>query len=137
MARIEFMASLYMGPDGPVIPQANLEAALIAAAKKFKEGNQAKAGLYVRENPAILYKGPKDPAKMFADENFRDTRAVAVQRNRVMRTRVIFREWAADVTVVFEDTVTNGSRIDGWMRTAGNIIGLCEMRPRYGRFEVV
>lgn len=137
MARIEFLASLYMGEDGPVIPNFVWEAALIGAAKKFKEGNQAKAGMYVKDNSALIYVGSKDPDKMFLDENLRDTRPVAIQRNKVMRTRVIFREWEADVMITYEDTVTNESRVDEWIKTAGNIIGLCEMRPRMGRFEVV
>lgn len=137
MAHIEFMASLYMGKDGPVIPQSNMEGALIAGAKKFKEGNQAKAGMYVANNVKLQYDGPKDPEEMFKDERFRDTRAVAIQRNRVMRTRCRFDEWEADVEVVYEDTVINESRVDEWVRAAGNLVGLCEMRPRLGRFEVV
>lgn len=136
MAKIELLASLYMGQDGPVLPASNIEAMLIAAAKKFKEGNQAKAGMYVKDNPVLIYDGPKDPEALFKDEEFRDTRAVAIQRNRVMRTRAIFHEWEADVTVVYEDTVINESRVSEWVKTAGNIIGLCEMRPRYGRYEV-
>jgi len=137
MARIEFMSSLYMGPDGPVIPQANMEATLISAAKKFKEGNQAKSGMYVKGNATLTYDGSKNPEEMFLDDNIRDTRAVAIQRAKIMRTRPIFHEWEADVTVVYEDGVINGSRIDEWMRTAGTVIGLCEMRPRMGRFEII
>lgn len=136
MAHIEFLASLYMGDDGPVLPASNFEAMLIAAAKKFKEGNQAKAGMYVKDNAALIYEGSKDPEKMFKDESMRDTRAVAIQRNRVMRTRAIFHEWEADVTVVYEDTVINENRVDEWVKTSGNIIGMCEMRPRYGRFSI-
>jgi hypothetical protein len=137
LAHIEFLASLYMGETGPILPATNIEAMLIAAAKKFKEGNQAKAGMYVKDNAPLVYDGPTNPEEMFLDDRFRDTRAVVIQRNRVMRTRAIFKRWEADVTVVYEDTVINESRVDEWMKTAGNIIGLLEMRPRLGRFEVV
>lgn len=137
MALIEFQSSLYMGKDGVVIPQSNIEAMLIAAAKKFKEGMQAKSGMFVKGDSALIYEGSKDPKKMFLDDNLRDTRAVAIQRAKIMRTRPIFHEWEAEVTVCFEDGVVNGGRIDEWMHTAGTVIGLCEMRPRMGRFEVI
>lgn len=137
MSHIEFMASLYMGEKGPVIPAANLEATIINAAKKFKEGVQAKAGMYVKSNAYLKYDGPKDPEKMFKDDRFRDVRAVVIQRSKVMRTRAIFPEWEADVEVCFESSVTNESRVDEWMVCAGNLVGLCEMRPRFGRFDVV
>jgi hypothetical protein len=137
MAKIEFMSALYMGPDGPVIPQSNLEAMIIAAAKKTKDGKSAAAGMSVQGNATMIYEGPKDPEKMYLDDNFRDSRAVRVMSARIMRTRPLFKEWEADVTVMFEDTVTNKTTVDQWMTTAGNLIGLCEMRPRMGRFEVI
>lgn len=137
MARIEYKSALYMGVNGPVIPQSNIEAMLIAAAKKFKEGIQAKSGMYVKGNADLIYDGPKDPEAMFANSNFRDVRAVTVGRAKVMRSRPIFHEWEANVTVVYEDEVVNVGRVDEWVKTAGTSIGLCEMRPRFGRFEVI
>ena len=38
MARIEFMAGLYMSADGPIIPAQNIDAMLVNAAKKLKDG---------------------------------------------------------------------------------------------------
>ncbi len=137
MAHIEFIASLYVDEDGPVLPASNIEAMLIMAAKKYKEGLLAKAGMYVKDNPSLHYKGSRDPEEMFKDEKLRDTRAVAVQRSRVMRTRAIFQEWEADVVVAYEDGVINETRVAEWMRIGGTAVGLCEMRPRYGRFEVI
>jgi hypothetical protein len=142
LAKIAFMSSLYMGQDKngntvPVLPGANFEAMLIAASKKSKEGNLAKAGMFVDGNPVLIYEGSKDPEEMYKDERFVDTRAVAIQRARIMRTRALFSEWEADVTINYDDGVINESRIDLWLRTAGNAIGLCEMRPRFGRFDVV
>ena len=137
MAHIEFLGGLYVGEKGPVLPTSMIEAALIGAAKKFKEGNQAKAGMYVADNAYLEYDGPKDPEELYKLDKFRDMRGVVISRSRIMRTRPIFSEWEATVTVSFEDTVINGGRIDEWVKTAGNIIGLGEMRPRYGRFEVV
>jgi hypothetical protein len=137
MSRIEFLMGLYMGPSGPIMPQANLEAALIKAAMKFKEGNLAKSGMYVKSDAILIYDGSKVPDEMFLDDRFRDKRNVRVGMASIMRTRPIFHEWEADVTIVYEDGVVNGSRIDEWIATAGILIGLCELRPRLGRFEIV
>ena len=38
LARIEYLAGLYMGPNGPVIPSVMLEAAITEGAKKAKNG---------------------------------------------------------------------------------------------------
>jgi hypothetical protein len=138
IARIEFLSGLYMGENGPILPAENVESMLTAAAKKFKEGNLAKSGMYVKSDADLIYEGSKNPEEMFLDDSFRDTRGVAIKgRNRIMRTRPIYPKWEAIVTIVYEDTVVNGSRIDEWMHTAGTFIGLCEMRPRLGRFEII
>ena len=137
IARIEFLSGLYMGPDGPILPAQNLESMLTVAAKKFKEGNLAKSGMFVKSDAVLIYEGSRNPEEMFLDDNLRDTRSVALNgRSRIMRTRPIFPKWEADVMIAYEDSVVNGSRIDEWMKTAGAVIGLCELRPRLGRFEV-
>jgi len=138
MAWIEFQSALYMGPDGPIIPADVLVAMLIAAAKKFKEGQLARAGMFVKGDALLVYSGSKNVREMFEDDNIRDTRPVALSGKRIMRTRPRFNSWELTFTVCFEDTViANGSRIDEWVRTGGTIIGLCEMRPRLGRFEII
>jgi len=125
-----------MGENGPIIPSFMIEACLIGGAKKFKEGNVAKAGMYIGEHSRLIYDGPKAPEELYLDEQYRDKRAVVVQNSRIIRTRPIFPIWEADTEVFYEDTVVNGSRIDEWIITSGNIVGFGDMRPRYGRFEV-
>lgn len=137
MAHIEFLGGLYMGEKGPVIPVSVIEAALIGAAKKYKEGMLAKAGMYVADNAYLEYDGPKDPEELYKLDAFRDKRGVVIHPNRVMRTRPMFSKWEATIEVSYEDTVINEIRVDEWVRTAGNIVGFGEMRPRFGRFEVV
>ncbi|MFH1118613.1 MAG: hypothetical protein V1775_02235 [Bacteroidota bacterium] len=139
MAHIEFLGSLYIGADGePIVPQHMLSAMLVVAAKKFKEGNQAKSGMYVKDHAKLIYDGPKVPEEMYQEKSkrFVDRRNVRVGQASIMRTRAIFAEWEIDVTVVYEDTIVDVSRIDEWFITAGHIVGLAEIRPQYGRFEV-
>jgi len=64
------------------------------------------------------------------------TCGVRVQRNRVMRTRPIFRDWAVSFTVTFNDSLLNPADITNLLSYAGENVGLCEWRPNFGRFIV-
>jgi len=51
MAKIEFLGSLYVDEDGHIIwPGENIEAMLVSAAKKQKEGQIAKVAAHVFDN---------------------------------------------------------------------------------------
>ena len=54
--------------------------------------------------------------------------------SRVMRTRPIFNNWAAVVEVEFEDSILNEEQVERWVHAAGTQVGLCDWRPRCGRF---
>lgn len=134
MAKIEFMAGLYMGSDGPVIPTDVIEAMLIAAAKKSREGPSAKSGCYCPEPARLEYEGPRDPNEMWEAEIFRFSKLVRVGMARVVRMRPIFSEWSAVVALSIEDSIVDITRLDDWMHAAGTQIGLGDWRPQYGRF---
>lgn len=137
MAKIEFFGSLYMGADGPVIPAENIEAVLIEGAKKVRRGVDAKAGLYVLEHAKLEYDGPRDPEQIWSDEQFRSRVPVRIQKNRIMRTRPIFKSWSLLVRVEFEDSLLNQADVLEFSKKAGAIVGLCDWRPKYGRFAVL
>lgn len=135
MAEIEFKAGLYMDEElGPVIPGENIEATIYNAAKITKEGKIAKSACFVPNAATLLYDGPRDADGLWADERFRNCVGVKVGMSRVMRTRPIFKEWSAIVDVEFEDSVVNEEQVDRWMQAAGTQVGLCDWRPRCGRF---
>jgi len=138
MARLEFLYSLYLQDGKPCIPGVVLEAALIGkggAARKMKKGKQAAAGLFVFENFLLEYEGPTDPNELWEDESFRLRVACKVQQNKVMRTRPIFEQWAANVEVNFNPDLVDKGEIVDWMEVAGAEVGLMDWRPKYGRFE--
>lgn len=137
MSHIEFLGGLYMGNDGPVIPPQNVRKMLIEAARKRKEGKLAEAGIFVLDAFPLIYDGPRNADALWEAESFRDRRIVVVGRNRIVRTRPIFNEWQSKVKILFDDDVLNQGHLDSWFEIAGNIIGLNEMRPQYGRFEVM
>lgn len=134
MARIEFMAGLYLGPDGPIIPPNVIDGAVKEAAKKSREGRTAPAACYCLDPATLEYDGARDPAELWSDDRFRFSAIVRVQSARVCRMRPIFSEWAATVKLMMEDTVINVSKLDDWMYIAGTQVGIGDWRPQYGRF---
>lgn len=148
MGRIEFAGALYMHPDlGPVLPGDNLVAGIIEGAKKSKEGPLAKSAVFAA-NPgyfAIQYDGPRTLDELFEDttarptpksEGFRFTCPVVRNRNRVISTRPIFHDWSAIVDLMYESSIINLSQLTRWLEKTGALVGLCEWRPRFGRFTV-
>ena len=101
LARLEWYGSLYLQDGAPCLPGEVLEAHLIESAKKRRKGPRARAGLYCEGNFPVLYPGPRDPKALWDDPDFRLTVGVRVQRNRVMRTRPIFRTWTLAFTVTY------------------------------------
>lgn len=137
MAEIEFKAGLYMSAAGPVIPSFVIDALLIAAAKKSREGNESKAGVFSPENAALQYDGPRTADELWADESFRYMAIVRVGTARVARCRPVFNNWTAVVKVSVETSVVNPARVDDWMAIAGTQIGVGDWRPKFGRFTAV
>lgn len=134
MARIEFLGGLYMGEDGPCIPGEVIEATLISAAKKNKRGPQAKAGILSDGLHRIEYDGPRGSDDLWADDRFRLVAGVRVGQARVMRTRPIFRDWSAEIFVDFLPGQLNRSEVAEMVRVAGEVVGIGDWRPRFGRY---
>ncbi len=137
MGRIEWHGSLYLHEGKPCIPGEILQATLTNGAKKIKKGQQAKAGLLCLENAPIQYKGPQEIAQLWAEETFRHVARVLVNRQGVMRTRPLFAQWQAEITITFNDEMLNPSDITDIVTIAGDQVGLMDWRPRYGRFRLL
>ena len=137
LARLEWYGGLYLDDGKPCIPSELVEAMLIEAAKKRKKGPAAKAGIICEKNFPLEYEGPKDPDEMWESEDYRLTVGVKVQRNRIMRTRPIFRKWQASIEVHYMDELLNERDIKEFLEIGGTIIGLGDWRPKFGRFEVI
>lgn len=134
MARIEFMAGLYLSADGPILPNTIIDAMVVNAAKKIKDGPKAKAGCFCLEHARLDYEGPRTADALWADEQFRFSAPVRVGQAKVIRTRPRFNAWEAVVTLNIEDTLVNPSQVDQWMQIAGTQVGLGDWRPQFGRF---
>jgi hypothetical protein len=136
LARREFFGSLYIANGAPCIPSEMLEAMLVAAAKKERMGAQAKAGLIVERNAPLDYDGPRDPKELWADERFRLRVSARVGQNRVQRTRPRFDNWSLKFEISYLPDLLNEKHVSGFVKIAGEQIGLGDWRPRFGRFTV-
>lgn len=150
LGRIEWEAGLYISPEGKIcIPGRNIEKCFILGARKSKNGKKFEEGVYIDDNycqlqfegnTAITITSKEIPCDdlnpLYIPEHI-DRRAVAVQRNTIIRTRPIFEQWALTCTVLYDENVINKQTLLDCITVAGLYIGLCEMRPRLGRFEIV
>jgi hypothetical protein len=134
MARLEFLAALYLNEQGPIIPAYVIDSLVINGAKKSKEGMIAKSGCFCLEHACLEYNGPRTAAELWECEEYRFSAIVKVGTARVSRMRPIFRNWSAAVTLNIEDTTVNVARVDDWLTVAGTQVGIGDWRPQYGRF---
>ena len=137
LSRLDWFGALYLNDDGrPCIPGENIEAMFISAAKKSKQGPQAKAGILSDGLWPIIYAGPKDMDALYDTRKFIDRRSVKVSQSRVMRTRPIWREWSLKFEVSYMADIFNKSEVVALLKVAGEIICLGDYRPKFGRFEI-
>lgn len=137
LAAIEWEASLYLEEQQIVIPGENIERMLIDAGKKTRLGREFTSGMMCDGSWPLKYAGPGEYVKLYKDKNFVDRRAVKVQTSKVMRTRPIFNTWSLAFAVQFLPSILNADAIKQALTTAGQIIGLCDYRPKFGRFVVI
>lgn len=136
IALSEWKASVYHDEaEGPYIPGIAVESMLVEAAKLQKLGKTFTRGVMVMEEICPLkYSGPRGLKELIGNPEFTDCRSVRVQLAKVMRYRPIFRHWSADVTVAFNPELTNAADVIKAMKDGGDMIGLLDYRPRFGRF---
>lgn len=136
IAKSEWNGSIYHRDDiGPFIPGQNIDASLQQAAKLQKLGTRFKQAVMVLENEVPLqYKGPRDREGLF-QAGFVDVRGVKISTAKLMRCRPKFNDWQAEFTVAFNEDVLNLEEVRKAVHDAGQLVGLCDYRPRFGKFE--
>jgi len=138
IARSEFIAGCYWNEqDGFYLPGQNLDATFLAGAKLQKLGTHWKRGALVMEDRIkLLHDGPMTPGDLWEAPEHVDCRGVRVGAAKLMRYRPVFREWAAVLTVAVNTEVLDVKEAKKAIEDGGALIGTCEYRPRFGRFEV-
>lgn len=138
IAKSEFISGAYFdAKDGFFVPGQNFDATFLAGAKLQKLGTHWKRGAIVMTDKAkLLFDGPRTPESLWGDTRFVDCRGVRVGTAKVMRYRPIFLEWATELELAFNPDVLNPEEARKAIQDAGALIGVCEYRPRFGRFAV-
>lgn len=147
LARLEWEAGLYLEQGKVVIPARCIEAALWNGAKKTKNGVKFKSGVLVEEDymplsyegPIIQANGNKEIPNASLDKfypQFNYQALVKVGNQTILRTRPIFKDWRFQTTLLYDPTVIDERTLISIGEDTGRLVGLCDNRPRMGRFMV-
>lgn len=136
IAQLEFTGSLYLDAEiGPYIPGDNIQRCLTDAARMNKLGVKVTRGLFVSTNVnPLAYDGPRTAEALWANPVFRHRASVKVTTSRTMRTRPIFHKWSTEALATVDTGQLSLEDIKQIAENAGSFIGLCDWRPRFGRF---
>ena len=136
---LEWENGLYYNDEvGVYIPAECVEASFINGAKPNKKGSDIQKYCNVVDMCIPLdYGCNKSKDDLKKDMSYRDVRAVNVQRAKVVRTRPRFNNWKITFTYVYDETKIDLDTIVQSIEYAGSYIGLCDYRPRYGKFSAL
>lgn len=146
LARAEWEGGLYHTATersnegiGPYLPARNLHKAVLEAARMTKEGPSVERGSFlIVQKFGLLYEGPRGVQELY-DAGFVDQQVVVVGQARVVRTRPMFAEWAADVSFAVDPEVCDAERFLHFLKQAGLFKGVCDGHKGIfgmGRFKV-
>ncbi len=139
-ARLEFAGSLYLTDEGELyIPGVAIERALRDGSAGVQKGLKKRfdAAVFVNDD-ALLKIGGKQgttPDELY-DAGHVLRVSAKVQMSRVMRTRPCFKEWSAIVVVQYQPALVDRDTVLRAAEYAGQVVGLGDWRPRFGRFDV-
>ena len=132
-----WFGSLYLNDDSKIVmPAQNIRKAIIEGARFHKRGKDVERGMIVNAEYALLkYDGPKNIERLWDEKAFRDIRSVVISRRRVMTCRPRFNEWSCQIEVIYDDTVINTGDLIIAIEQAGQLVGIGDYRPWFGRFK--
>jgi hypothetical protein len=134
--RLSYLAAIYYNKEsGIYIPGANLWATFINGGKITRQGTAVRRGLVILDNEIpLIYDGPRTPDELEADGKFTSRLTVKVGSSRVVRVRPEFKSWSLATELQTDDTVLDYDTVVTVVRNAGEMVGLGDYRPLYGRF---
>jgi len=136
MAHLEFLGSLYLEDQKPIIPGEMFKATIRNGAKKRKQGQDFIRSVRCPGNFPIEFNGnTRTPEELWKDKNHRFESMVTIQRNKVLRTRPIFKEWKIEAIILYDETVLEEADIEAALTEAGEKGFLGDWRGEYGHFS--
>lgn len=137
MLKLKYLASMYYDEKtGPYIPGENLDRAYFDAAKELKLGKRfTQCAMIVEDKLPLVYEGPRKPQALYDDLNFVDVRMVKIGTSRVAMSRPIFKVWALNATLAFNEELIDLRDMHQINSFVGRQ-GLGTFRRRFGKFAV-
>ena len=139
ISNLEWEAGAYWDDEiGLYIPAENIEATIKNGAKANKKGKDIEKYVNVKD-PMIPFDYGENLTKeeLIKDFRFRDTRPMTVNRSKVIRTRPRFNRWRITFEMEYAEDKIDIETIVNAMEYAGQYVGLCDSRPRYGKFKTI
>ncbi|MDE2822718.1 MAG: hypothetical protein OXK79_04360 [Chloroflexota bacterium] len=139
LAELDCQVSLWLDEDGaPTIPEGAVRAMMEESARKLKQGPQVREGLIVTDSKFEYDTEQYGTSIEELGRTCQFTVPVVVQRQRILRTRAKFDEWACVFTVDADPELVDAEQLAAWLDIGGRRIGLGDWRPsksgHYGRF---
>ena len=131
IADLEWEAGAYWKDGlGLYMPGENVEATIQNGAKANKKGKDIEKYVEVSDLYIPFYYG-ENLTKSF---EYRDTRIMTVMRSKILRTRPRFDQWNITFNLRYNEEKIDIETIMNAMEYAGQFVGLCDSRPKYGKF---
>lgn len=123
---------------GVYVPAENIEATIRNGAKANKKGKDIERYVSVTDLMVPLDYGENlSKEELINDSRYRDTRPMVVSRARVFRTRPRFNRWEITFNLTYNEEKIDVETIKDAMEYAGDFVGLCDSRPKYGKFAPI
>ena len=120
------------------IPAENIEATLKNAGKAYKLGEAIKKFVQVPSTEIMLNTFEDKLVKEYWKNNrYRHVCTMVVNRSRIPRTRPRFDRWQIEFDLLFDESKIDLQQIITVMEYAGKYVGLCDSRPKYGKFVTI
>lgn len=123
---------------GLYIPAENVEATIINGAKANKKGKDIQKYVDVTDLYIPFEYGENlTKEELIQNYEYRDTRIMTVMRAKILRTRPRFDQWVIEFNLRYNEEKIDIETIINAMEYAGLYVGLCDSRPKYGKFSVI
>ena len=136
IARIEWRGSLWLAGGRPCVPAEAIEAAMVAGGKTCRCGSLVRSAVMVRQSPLLEYAGATDLDDLYLDKAFVHRSSVRIGTRTTMRTRPLFQPWSLTTTLSYLPSTIDGTTLLEIAGLAGEMIGIGDFRPKFGRFRV-
>ena len=120
---------------GLYIPAENVEATITNGAKANKKGKDVQKYVDVVDLYIPLDYGENlSKDELIQNYEYRDTRIMTVMRSKVLRTIPRFDQWKIEFELRYNEEKIDIETIINAIEYAGMYVGLCDSRPKYGKF---